>query len=106
MDPNQFQAAVLAWGAAVTSLIGVLLAIALAVRSALAQVTAKQADTLATVAAVSTTVSQHDKALNGELTPRVEAIVDKRIALHRRPGDPPVPGVLPVAVTDAPPTAA
>lgn len=98
MDPTQFQGAVLAWGAAVTTLIGVLLGIALAVRSALAQLTAKTADTMAKVAAVATTVEHHETALNGALTPRIEAIADQRIAAHRRPGD----IAAPVGATSAP----
>lgn len=91
MDVNQFQAAVVAWGAAATTLIAVLLGIALALRSALNQLTTKNAANMATIAAVSTTVQQHEKALNGDLTPRIEAIADQRIAVHRRPGDTTIP---------------
>jgi hypothetical protein len=100
LDANQFQAAVLAWGAAVSSLIAVLLGIALAVRSALAQLTAKNAANTAQIAAVSTTVQHHEKALNGELAPRIEAIADQRIALHRRKGDVTTP-IGPTAVPNA-----
>jgi len=98
LDANQFQAAVLAWGAAVSSLIAVLLGIALAVRSAIAQLTAKSAANTAQIAAVSTTVQHHEKALNGDLTPRMEAIADTRISMHRRATD----GPAPVAPTAAP----
>lgn len=87
MDAHQFQAAVLAWGAAATTLIAVLLGIALAVRSALNQLMARNVSNAAKLAAVETTIAHHEIALNGGMTERIAAIADQRIAAYRRSGD-------------------
>lgn len=98
VDATQFQAAVLAWGAAVTTLIGVLLALGLAVRSAIGQLTAKHVENAKAIATVAATAATHERQLNGDLTPRIEAIADQRIAVHRRPGD----STAPIGPTSAP----
>lgn len=87
MDANQFQGAVVAWGAAITTLIGVLLGIALAVRSALIQLMKGHTENVAAVAAVNTQLANHEQALNGGLNTRIQVIADQRITEHRRPTD-------------------
>jgi hypothetical protein len=99
VDATQFQAAVLAWGAAATTLIGVLVALGLALRGAVAQLTAKHVENATAIASVTAVAATHERQLNGDLTPRIEAIADQRIAVHRRPGD----TAFPVGPTSAPP---
>lgn len=96
MDATQFQAAFLAWASAATVCIGALVGVGLALRSGIEKLRASTTANATAIAAVSTTVDHHEKALNGDLTPRVEAIADQRIALHRRPGDAPTPAAPPV----------
>jgi len=91
MDANQFQGFVVAWGAALTTLIGVLLGLALAVRSAVAQLFTAHAANATALAAVQTQSAVHEEKLNGSLEPRIAAVVDTRISEHRRPGDNPTP---------------
>jgi len=98
LDANQFQAAVLAWGSAATVTIGVLVALAIALIKGINSIRDASVANATAVAAVAVKTEVHEKALNGDLVPRVEAIADQRIALHRRPGDAPPP----VGPTSAP----
>ncbi len=99
MDANQFQGAVLAWGSAATVCIGVLVGLAIALVKGIGSVREALHKTDTAVAAVVATAAVHERQLNGDLTPRIAAIADQRIAAHRRPGDttepvaaPPRPG--------------
>jgi len=87
LDANQFQGAVVAWGSAATVAISVLVALVITLVKAYGSIRASLADNVAQLAAVAVKTDVHEKALNGDLVPRVEAIADQRIALHRRPGD-------------------
>lgn len=87
MDAAQFQGAVIAWSSALTVAIGAVVGVALAVRSAVEKIRDAVAANGVAVAALSVTAAVHERQLNGELAPRIEAVVDKRIAIHRRPGD-------------------
>lgn len=87
MDANQFQTGVVAWCSAATVSIAAITGVVLAMRSAVNKVTAAVLVHTAAIATVTTSVAHVEKAVNGDLAPRVAAIADERIAAHRRPTD-------------------
>jgi hypothetical protein len=95
MDANQFQGAVIAWASAATVTISTLVALVIVLVKAYASIREALATNVAAITAVSVKTEVHEKALNGELVPRIAAVADQRIAAHRRPGDtiPPAPPV-------------
>jgi hypothetical protein len=99
MDATQFQAAFLAWASAATVCIAALVALAITAIKGVASVRAATVANATAVAGVSAKTDVHERQLNGDLTPRIEAVVDSRISQHRRPGD----NAAPVGPTAAPP---
>jgi hypothetical protein len=87
MDATQFQAAFLAWASAATVCIAALVALGIALIKGAGSLRNALHQTDTAVAAVVATAAVHERQLNGDLTPRIEAIADQRIAAHRRPGD-------------------
>lgn len=95
MDATQFQAAALAYGSAATITIGVLVGVVIALIKGFGSIRDALHQTDTAVAAVTATTAIHERQLNGDLTPRIEAIADQRIAAHRRPGDTTGPVIAP-----------
>lgn len=89
MDATQFQAAFLAWASAATVCIAALVALGIALIKGIHSLQAALHTTDTAVAAVTATTATHERQLNGDMTPRIEAVVDSRISQHRRPGDTP-----------------
>lgn len=89
MDANQFQALVIAWGASLTTLIGVVLGLALALRGAISQIFTQHGKNAVAIAQLATQSAVHAEQLNGSLVPRIQQIVDSSISQHHRAADTP-----------------
>ena len=104
MDATTFQAGFLAWASAATVCIAALVALGIALIKGINSVRDALHTTDTAVAAVVATAATHERQLNGDLTPRIEAVVDSRISQHRRPGDAAIVPPRPARSTDIAPS--